>query len=333
MKSRIQNVTASYSKFENILPDELLSHTKITEDLEEAKNEIDNIIEEDLRNIKSLSSSQNKAIPFNEFLKPPSIIKAAFYMECDQSQDPTLFYYAHWTMSLSALRSLTQNIIEISKELKTFYDNYMKAAATHEKGIEFNHFVGAYQDFNGYLVSIYNTIKQYYDLFVNLCDEIDPNNKKETITKNESDIDYRQLLAGLKELLLHGNIVRQVGFSVVRSTLEIFITRDLLNLKKSSKYGNNQIIFLKKGIPSINTIIKVIEKLNLERYFKTDSLRRLYDKHSIVTRRGYRTDDYLLWFICERTALEILAAFEANLKHYRDQILEELEIENKIQIR
>jgi hypothetical protein len=85
-------------------------------------------------------------------------------------------------------------------------------------------------------------------------------------------------------------------------------------MKKSSKYSNNQVIFLKKRIPSIKTITRAIEKLNLDRFFKTDSLRRLYDWQSIVIHRGYRTDDYLIWFIAERTALEILAAFNANLK-------------------
>jgi hypothetical protein len=39
MKSTIQNVTSRYTKFENILPDDL-SHTQITEELEEAKNKI-----------------------------------------------------------------------------------------------------------------------------------------------------------------------------------------------------------------------------------------------------------------------------------------------------
>jgi hypothetical protein len=70
---------------------------------------------------------------------------------------------------------------------------------------------------------------------------------------------------------------------------------------------------------SHQTIIRIIEKLNLGRSFKTDSLRRLYDWQSIVTHRGYRID-YLLWFVSERTALEILSVFNANLKHYRDQI-------------
>jgi hypothetical protein len=320
MKSAIRNVTPRYTKFQNILPDEL-SDTKINEELEEAKNEINKIIEEDLRNVKTLSSSQNKAIPFNEFLKPPSIIKAAFYTKQDDSQDSVLFYYAHWTMSLSALRSLAQNIIAISGELKTIYANYMNANAKHQKGIEFNRFVSAYQDFNGYLISIYNTIRQYYDLFINVCNQIDPSNKEETLTKYQSDIDYRQLLAAIKELLLHGNMGRLFGFPLLRSALEIFINQELFNTNKSSKYSNNQIIFLKKDIPSPKTIIRVIEKLNLERFFKGDSLRRLYNWQSIVIHRGYRTDDYLLWFISERTALEILAAFNANLKHYRDQIL------------
>jgi hypothetical protein len=331
MKSKIQSVTPRYAKFENILPDEL-SYTEITEELEEAKNEIHEIIEEDLRNVKTLSSSQNKAIPFNEFLKPPSIIKAAFYIKQDNSQDPVLFYYAHWTMSFSALQSLAQSIIEKSRELKTLYANYMNATS-HEKGIEFNHFVRAYQDFNGYLISIYNTIRQYYDLFVNVCNKIDSNNKEETLTKYQSDIDYRQLLAAVKELLLHGNMGRLIGFPLLRSALEVFITQELFTMKKSSKYSNNQVIFLKKRIPSIKTITRAIEKLNLERFFKTDSLRRSYDWQSIVIHRGYRTDDYLIWFIAERTALEILAAFNANLKHYRDQILEELQNKKEIQIK
>ena len=312
-----------------------MNNIQIIEELEEAKNEINNIIEEDLRNVKSLSSIQNKAIPFNQFLKPPSIIKEAFYLENDHSQDPILFYYAHWTMILSALRSLAQGIIGMSRELMTFHANYMNASATDEKGIEFNNFVSAYQDFNGYLASIHNIIKQYYDLFVHVCNEIDPNNQEVTLTQYQSDTDtdYRQLLATIKELLLHGNMGRLVGFPLIRSALEVFITGEIFNTKKSSKYSNNKIIFLKKDTPSPKTIIRIIEKLNLERFFKTDSLRRLYDWQNIVIHRGIRIDDYLLWFVCKRTALEILAAFNANLKHYRDQILEELRNEEEIQIK
>jgi hypothetical protein len=195
-------------------------------------------------------------------------------------------------------------------------------------------FVRAYQDFNGYLISIYHTITQYYDLFVHVCNEIDPNNnKEETLIQYNSDMDHSQLLTAIKELLLHGNMGRLVGFPLIISALEGFITRELFNTKKSSKYSKNQIIFLKKQIPSIKTIIRVIEKLNLNRSFQTDSLRGLYDWQSIVVHRGIRANDYLLWFVCEHTTLEILAAFNANLKHYRDIMLEELQTEEEIQIK
>ena len=85
----------------------------------------------------------------------------------------------------------------MSREVKTYYANYMNATATHEKGIEFNHFVSAYQDFNGYLASIHNIIEQYYNLLVHVCNEINPNNKEETLTQYQSDTDtdYRQLLS------------------------------------------------------------------------------------------------------------------------------------------
>jgi site-specific DNA-adenine methylase len=180
----------------------------------------------------------------------------------------------------------------------------MNTSVRNEKGIEFNHFVRAYQDFNGYLMSIDTIIRQYYDLFIKVCNEIDPNNNEETIAKYQLDIDYRQLLFAIKEVLLHGNLGTLVGFPLLRSALEIFITHELFNTRESSKFCYNQIAFLNKDIPSPKTIIRIIEKLNLERFFKTDSLRRLYDWQSIVIHRGYRNDDYLLWFVSERTALE-----------------------------
>ena len=42
---------------------------------------------------------------------------------------------------------------------------------------------------------MYNTIKQYYDLFVHVCNEIDPDNKEQIANHYKSDIDHNQLLA------------------------------------------------------------------------------------------------------------------------------------------
>ena len=53
MHSEIQRITPYYSKFENILPEEL-AEVEITEVLGRARNELNKIIEEDLKKIKDL---------------------------------------------------------------------------------------------------------------------------------------------------------------------------------------------------------------------------------------------------------------------------------------
>ena len=235
-------------------------------------------------------------------------------------------------MSLSTLQSLAQDAVKMSAELKTYYNNYINTS-TQEKRIAFNNFVRAYQEFYGYLISIRNTIIQYYNLFVLTCNKIDPNNKEHTIFAKKSDIGHDELLAATKELLLHGNMGRLAGFALLRSAVETSITRELFNPKKSQRYSNNQVIFLGKDIPTLKVIWKRVEKLHLERYFKTDSLKRLYTLESKIVHQGYRTDEYLIWFLYYHTAREIIGAFKANLKHYGDQILEELQKDGLILIK
>ena len=62
MKSRILSLSPSYSKFENILPDELIQ-THLEEELELARDELKEIIKEDQKNIKFMhTTEQNNSI-------------------------------------------------------------------------------------------------------------------------------------------------------------------------------------------------------------------------------------------------------------------------------
>jgi hypothetical protein len=328
--SKIRLIESYYSKLEYILPEELI-HDEITEELEKAKNEIKKIIDEDLENIRRLAANKKKAIAFNELSKPSSIIKRALYIEGDPLPDQISYCYANWIMSLSSLQSLAQNAVKMSAELRRCYTNYTNATG-YDKRIEFAHFVDVYRDFNGYLINVCRIISQYHDLFILTCNELDPNHKEETIIAKKSDITHDQLLDATKELLLRGDKGRLGGFALLRSAVEIFITRELFDLKKSQKYSTNQISFPNKKIPSVNCIWKRIEKLNLAQYFKTDSLKRLYAWESIVAHRGILAEEYLIWFVYYHTAIEIIGAFKANLKRYGDQILEELQNDGMIQI-
>lgn len=321
MKSRILSLSPSYSKFENILPDELIQ-THLEEELELARDELKEIIKEDQENIKNLCIQQNKTIPFSDFINPNYIVKMAFYAEND-IYDHLLFNYAHWTMCLVTLEALTYNVINISTELGTYYVDYANGDRIKQK-TKFIFFVRAYQDFFGFLINIRNTIEQYHDFYVRTCNEIDPNNKEQTIYAYKSDIDHHQLLAAVMELLLHGNRGRLSGFALLRSALEVFITRKLFDPKNSQKYHNNEIKFPSKKIPTPNAICGRIDELKLGSYFKTDSIRRLYDWQSIVAHRGLLSEEYLTWFVYYHVVNEIIISFNNNSEQYGNQILDVL---------
>jgi hypothetical protein len=331
MISKIKLIEPYYSKLEYALPEETIDND-ITEELKKAKNEMKKVIEEDLKNIQVLARNEKKVIAFNKFSKPSSIIKMALYIKEDQPQDRIEYHYAHWIMSLSSLQFLAQETIGLSTELKRYYTNYLNATG-HEKRIAFGRFVEVYRDFNGYLINLHNIIARYYDWFILTRNEIDPNHKEQTVIAYKSDITHEQLLAATKELLLRGNYGRLAGFALLRSAVEIFITRELFDLKKSQKYSTKQIVFTGKDVSSVKSIWKRIESLTLAQYFKTDSLKKLYAWESIVANRGYLAEEYLIWFVYHYTAIEIIGAFRANLKRYRDQILEELQKDGLIQIK
>ena len=68
-----------------------------------------------------------------------------------------------------------------------------------------------------------------------MCSEIDPNNKEEMLSQyhqSDTETDYLQLLAAIEKLLAHGNIGRLVGFPLLNSALEVFITREISILRR-----------------------------------------------------------------------------------------------------
>jgi hypothetical protein len=75
--------------------------------------------------------------------------------------------------------------------------------------------------------------------------------------------------------------------------------------------------------PSLKTIWK-IEKLHLELYFKTDSLKRLYAWQSLVAHSGNLAEEYIVWFVYYYTTIEIIAAFKSQFETLRRSILKEL---------
>jgi hypothetical protein len=314
-----------------MMPDDL-AQTDVNTELQTAISELNKIIDEDKTNIQDLCIKENKTIPFKEYAKPEYIVNKGFWIPDDNSFDKIAHYYAHWIMCVTTLEIISQKVLDMVAELKEYYKEYLNTGEQNRK-FKFFYFVRAYQDFYGFLISIRNIIQQYYDLFVRTCNEIDSQNKEKPIYAYRSDIDHDQILAAVKELLLHGNWGRLAGFALLRSALEVFVTRKLFDPKNSKKYYNNEITFPQKEIPTLNSICGRIDKLQLGTYFKTDSIRRLYDWQSIVAHRGLLTEEYLIWFVYYVAVREVIVSFNNNLDQYGDQILAELHKVGKIRIK
>jgi len=327
--SKIFDIEPYYSKLEYILPEELLQ-SAITEQLKEAKGEMDNIIREDSQTLQKLATNANKESALDSS-SLSVILKQGFALEEEQSQDKISFHYAHWIMSQVSLQYLALSAIELSGELKSSCSNYMNGVGEGRRKA-FAEFIMTYMDFTGYLINLRRVITQYYDNFVFVYNELDANQKLKPRIAAKSDLGYRELLAATKDLLLRGNRGRLAGFAVLRSAAEVYITRDLFSLKNSQRYRTNQIIF-HDGIPSIKSICKRIENdPRIAPNFNTDSLKRMYGWQSIVAHRGLLAEEYLTWFVYYHTP-DILNTFRTGLKQHRDEILDKLRNDGMIKIK
>ncbi len=319
--SNIQQLIEKYGKFENILPEEL-SQVDFKE-LEILKCEVRRINEGDLVTIKQLSRGNNTIIDFDEFKKWDYIIKMGFFRESDNVQQEIPWYFAHWYMSMVTLDMLANSIVEVSSNLVEYYKLYMNPRGTiSDRKTNFNHFVRTWQDFYGFLINIKQTIYEYYDLFVRTCNLIDPKNEENPYYEFKSDEGPGELYAAVKELLLHGNRGRLTGFALLRSMLDVAITRKLFDLEDSDKYKGKEIVF-KKDITSIPAICRAIDRLKFTETFKTDTIMRLYDWLSIVSHRAIRSDEYVTWFVRNITGL-LCNNFYKNIQIYREDIIKNL---------
>lgn len=332
MLTKILEIMPLYSQFELILPEEFTDNVK--SDLEKAKIKFNKIRTSDLASVKNLldriPNKKNRSIKFDKFEKDPHyIIKMAFKNRNEVAINQVSFHFAHWYMSKVAIELISQNLIEIYDALLDFHKKYNHLPNDSNKRTNYFNYVRTYQDFYGYLISMRNLIEQYHDNFVILCRKIEPKINANTLIAATSDIFTFEFFGATKELLLHGNNGRLAGFLLLRSAAEVAIFGTLFDLRNSNKYKNMVLEFKEKI--HLDDICRIIENKNLVQ-FPTETLRRLYGWQSIVSHRGLRTKEYVLWFVYFYMG-GIINTFSSNLRKNNDTILEELEREKLIEFK
>ena len=311
-----------YSKFENMLPEEF-ENIDFNE-LLQIHEEIKTISKEDLDNLKNIIAKNNKSIDFEQYRDIEFLIKKGFYNANDPSQGLDQFYCAHWYMSSFTLEMLSHTISTLPDSLLEFYKIYKDTnASLFDRKSNFNRFVRTWHDIYGYKINIQNTIYQYYDLFVRAINEIDPKRKETPYHAAKSDSSPEGLIAAVKELILLGNRGRVEGFALLRSVVEIHLTRSLFNLNDIPKYNGKKVVAATNYLPSVNAICRSIDRLKLESEFHTDIIKRIYDWGSIISHRGFQTDEYITWFIRD-VIIQICSLFTVNLRQHKEKILNDL---------
>lgn len=331
MASKIQELIHKYGKFENLLPEEL---KKIDfSELKRIKEEFKRIISEDLDTIRKLAKEYNVILDTDKFRNPDYTIRMGFYRENDTIQEEVPFYFAHWYMSMVTLDMVTNAVIELSSILMNYYDLYTSEKSTiYERKFNFNRFVRTWQDFYGYVINIKQTIYDYYDLYIRTCNLIDPNNNERPYYAFKSDTTPGDLIAAVKELLLLGNMGRLAGFSLLRSMIETSVLRELLDIQNSPKYKSKSIEFSNDYPLSVNAVCSAIDRIAYANLFKTDTIIRLYNWQSRVSHVGFRSDEYVTWFVRSICA-QLCNLFSKNVQLHRDKILDNLRKTGQIKIK
>jgi hypothetical protein len=269
---------------------------------------------------------------FKDFKNLPYLIKIGFFLEGDPHQEDEKFHCAHWYMCMETLRMLSESVIDLSRELVNYYKEYVHYnTANFQRRISYNRYIRTWMDFYGNIVNLKETIFQYHDLFIRAFNKIDPDNKEKTYYAYKSAGSAEGLQEAVKELIILGNMGRLEGFALLRSMIEICITRELFNLTDSQKHMGKKVVFSGRDIASINSICKSIDRIGLSEVFETDLILRVYSWGSKVSHRGYRCDEYITWFM-RGVCGSICNLFSTEINNHRDKILEDLEKHGQIKI-
>lgn len=179
-------------------------------------------------------------------------------------------------------------------------------------------------------MNICDILDEYDDTFNRVCKQIDPSYVI-TFGTNYSALHEHELGSGVTELLLRGNFGRFTPAPLIRSLLEVIITRAIADTSLSKKYQGKKVILLPDF--EFADILRAMDNNNIRSIFETEIVRRIYEWASIGIHRGWRMRHSSTWYAL--FAAGTIGAGLNNKSEMRknlDVILDYLVSENKIQI-
>lgn len=293
MPSEILKIKESYGPLTEILPDELIEQD-VGSILDSSKKSMEKILQEDLDYVKDLIGSNLTEFPYDKFSDPAHIIRWAFNDD-DSLKRKSEFIkrgFAQWSVCRIVLPILLDSIILELPQVRQLFRDYNEKH-DRDKRISFIYFTRQYQKFVGYAVNILDVIDDYISTFDYVCNYLDKSHQI-TVYRMISAIHLFELEEGVMESLLRGNFGRFTAFPLLRSFVEIMVTRSLLDTRYSSKY-RNKFIIPTRGFQT-NDMANLMEKMGVGNFADRDSLVKLYNLGSLSVHRGVRTAHSRIWY-------------------------------------
>jgi hypothetical protein len=339
MTSRIICLNELYGKYNEILPEEIIHNqiegNSITTTLESHKRLLEEIIKEDMQFIEDLTLKNGLRPLINELLEQETIIRWAFELDDEdlkrRKSELIKKSLAQWLVCKQTLILLSQKIIEELSFVIDTYNTYKKEPeSTRERRIAYINFTRYYQNFIGYSVNIRDIVDEYHDIFNITCKQIDPNYEIDYIWRR-SAVFSSHIKRAVVELLLRGNHGRHAPFPLLRSYIEVLITRSLLNTKHSVKYKDKNILVLKNF--KKDDIWWLMRQFNAGTQLQICATSLLYDWGSMSMHRAVRVLHSMMWYSIIFT--DILVNILASVKiepDKLDNIIDILTTNNKISV-
>ncbi len=314
--SRITTVRDSYGRFMDLLPEEMNDNT--VQELNNARTQLIEVLTEDGNTLDNLLAQTNFRFSVHDFEIAQFTIRRAFLMRNDQfHQESERIQYSlgQWAMSRDVLRHLAEQMIDLLPAIRAEFNEFTTAttssAATDANAAgaanlspqhrrqtrvgSFIHMTRGFHDFFGCAVNIQDVIIDYEEFFDFLVRRIGNPNHPFQPRREVRDIPHNELLAGVRELLLRGNFGRFTPSPILRSALEVIITRTLLDTDHSGRYRRRRVVVERSF--EMADILNVVDNLHVRFLIGTDVVRRMYEWGNISTHRGTRMRHTEIWYL------------------------------------
>lgn len=294
----------------NLLPEEL--NDNVARALERAREQLNQVVTEDGNTLDNLLTQNNfRFFSVADFENSPLTIRRAFLLRNDQFHRETeriQYFVGQWRMSRDVLDYLAGQMIDILPAVRAEFASFNvvndPADQTQQHGRQrrigaFMNLTRSFQGFFGCAANILDVIVDYEEVFDFLVRRIgDPNHPFQP-KRFTSDIRHTELLAGVKELLLRGNLGRFTPPPLLRSALEAIISRSLSRTLIDPNYNGRyrgHTVEAQRGF-QMSDILDAADQHRYPFLISTDAVRRMYTWGSISTHRAWTMRHSEIWYL------------------------------------